>query len=486
MKKLPVGVVTYLLLFSIFSSFSGFFVQTANASALTPASDTITTSRPSAASPIQDTGNGTTAGSTVATIANNGSRFVASDSAKLELETTSTPTANADYYKYSGMNVSSQSADLTQVFFTSGVPGVLQKGDGILTMPITASHSVTFTTQNTIPSGGYVEIDFPSTSGLDINNQASPSATTFQFNGLTAPQINITDSTGNWTPAAGCTVAEPVIRCKTNSSIPAGAVLSFGIPNLINPVKSAVAGTGDQYKVKITTEKSDFSPVDGPTNVVVNTIEAVTVSATIDSTFSMTIAANNSGSACGDSPPSNVANAFSVNLGYVTSTASNSASQLITVSTNAANGYAITATSSGHLANPTNGNYFPDANTGNNGNGLSSNTGPAPQPIVPGVASFGIHPCQFANGAGAPTIPSMWGNNGGWGTNGGYTGGTNNLFANPWNSGTNTYAMTLSTYPSQPTGNATKTYVEYAVTAGSNTPAGSYNTQYTYVGTPVF
>ena len=483
MKRLPISVVVYFLLFSLLYSFSGFLIPQARAiTALQSARDTVTSSRPSAAAPIVDSLPGTALNSTVATVGvvsttgGNQSRFLASDSAKLDIATPAGP----DSFKNSSLIISSQSADLTSIYFSAGVPNILNNGVGILEVPITASHSVTFTTVTQIPANGKVVITFPNTSGYDTHNYASPSASTFQFNNLKAPQINITSSSGQWNPSGGCTIAEPTITCVTSALVSGGTTLSFGIPNLINPTKSNIsAGTADQWKVSLSTQDNSSNTLDGPTNVIVNTIEAVTVNASIDSTFTMTIAAA-SGSLCGDTVPAGRATATNINLGIISSSSSNSAAQLITVSTNAGSGYAITATSSGHLLDVANGAFFLDANSGNysNNNALASNYSPAPQPIVPGTSAFGIHPCTAA--AGGATVPGMWG------TSNGTTGGTGNLFANPWNYNGTTYAMTLSSYPTQPPAAATTTYVEYAVTASTNTPAGSFNTQYTYVGTPTF
>jgi len=72
-------------------------------------SATLTTSRPSAASPFTSLGS---VNDSVLNIFNNGSRFLASDSAKV---VRTAGTSNT------GLNVASQSADLLKVFLTNGL-----------------------------------------------------------------------------------------------------------------------------------------------------------------------------------------------------------------------------------------------------------------------------------------------------------------------------------------------------------------------------
>jgi len=496
MKKLPLGVIIYFLLFLVFSSISSFTVQQAHAAinAVTNASDVITTSRPSAAAPIDHATGDITSGSIVtlgegSLASGNQSRFLASDSAKLDLESLNGP----DGIKSGAGNmiVASQSADLKSVYLTSSVPTTLNKDIGVFEVPITASHSVTFTTVSQIPANGFVRLTFPAPSGLDSHNYASPSSSTFQFNNLAVSQINVTSTPANWnTSISGSSITNStaVILLKTTAVVPGGSVISIGLPNLINPTTAqAVSGgvlNSDQWKVKIQTEDASNNILDGPTNVVVNTLAAITVTATVDSTFTMTIQGQ-TGTICGDSSVGTTGgmaapSATAVDLGFITSSAINITSQLITITTNAGNGYSITATSSGHLIDGANGAFFPDANTGNSGLGLNGNNSPAPAAITAGTAAFGIHPCTAASGG--ANVAAIWG------ASNGTAGGSGNKYANPWNAynSGNIYTYTLSSYPSNPPAAATTTYVEYAATASSTTPSGTYSTAYTFVGTPTF
>ncbi len=457
----------------------------ATTNALSQASDTLSTSRPSASSPINDVGNGTLSSATSTVIYNNGSRFLASDSAKLVVN--KSPWG----FSQTGLSIASQSADLKTVYFSGQAGSLLPNGYGTLINAVTASHVISFKTVSTIPLQGKVVITFPSLSANDTQNAASPSATTFQFNGLASSGVTINSGSGMiW---GLCTIAAPVITCPlvNGSTVPGNSTITVTIgtasATLINPTKSAVAGTADKWKIALQTQDSSNNTLDGPTNVVVGTVEAVTVDASIDSTMTFTISSATS-SACGDPLTAGLTTPSSTNvdLGIITSSITNQA-QLLTVTTNAANGYAITATSSGHLINAANGSYFPDANQGNsaNGNSLSSNTAPAPQPIYAGQSAFGIHPCTaFPVGSGNASVNTIFSDSS---TNQGQGGGLHNYYANPWNNNGNGFAMLLSSFSTQPTGiGAQQTWVEYGATAASSLPAGIYSTYYTYVATPTF
>ncbi len=336
-------------------------------------------------------------------------------------------------------------------------------------------------------------IDFPGQSANDTQNAASPSASTFQFNGLASSGVTINSGNGMIWGKCNVNAGATLISCPlvNGTTVPGGTTIivtiGTGSATLINPTKSAAAGTADRWKINLQTQDNNNNTLDGPTNVVVGTVEAINVSASIDSTMTFTISSATS-SACGDPITAGLVtpSSTSVDLGIITSSVSNQA-QLLTVTTNASNGYTITATSSGHLVNPASGSYFPDANQGNsaNGNSLSSNTAPAPLPIYAGLSAFGIHPCTaFPVGSGNASVNTIFSSSS---TNQGQGGGLNNYYANPWNNNGNSFAMQLSSYGSQPTGTgAQQTWVEYGATAAPSLPAGAYVNYFTYVATPNF
>lgn len=451
-----------ILLLGLFSATS------VNAASLANISDTITTSRPSASAPL--VGNQVASAGQV-TINDNGSMFLASDSAVLWPDTGET---------LNTVNIASMSAANTPsanqriLYFTNTAANTHHAGDPITTS-ITAKHTIVFTTISTIPSGGKIVITFPG-SGV---NTASPSATTFSFNNLQTG--NVTFSTGTCTIA----VSAPSVTCTTGAQVtPTTITVTIGstTPALINPTKTAAAGTADTWKISIKTQDASATPVDLDTgSAKIGTIDAVQVQGTVEPTLTFTIAGiangttiNTNNSACtGNTDVTNSGLATSatfVNLGVLANGVINIAAQDLTVSTNGSSGYSITATSSGRFINPASGFWIADANTGN---GLTANDTPAPA-VFPasGNPAFGIHPCgtRVSTGTWAASTTSF---------------SAGNKYSNPWNTGTNAFYATITSYTGGPVSNE-KTTVEYASTVSGTTPAGIYSNYYTYVATATF
>jgi hypothetical protein len=450
----------------------------AYAGTITNLSDTITTSRPSAASPLSANA---ASGVTQVSIANNGSRYLASDSAKIMRTSTSADVTT-------GITIASQSSALTTVYFTAGTGAAAQGGTDVLITNITAMHKVSFSVPNPVPASGKIIITFPGSA----NTSASPSASTFAFNGLTTGNAasNISyklDGTRTCTFA----ISAPSITCTVDSggSIAAGTVITFLIgcgdsssnettcttqsPRLINPTKTATAGSADVWSVNLRTQDASSVDIDSG-KTAVGTVESVQVRATVDSSFTFTISginnatAANAGNTTGCTNSESTSSGFDstatlINLGSLpisSSVAPNISAQLITITTNANNGYTLTATSSGHLQ---------DASTGF---ALADSTTPAAFPAA--TPWFGIHAC------GADVNTSTWG-----AANTTTTRGGTAKYGWP----TQTSAVTLATDNTGPiigTGGNGLTTVEYAAAADASVPSGNFTTVITYVATPVF
>ena len=462
------GIVRKLIFIFVFFLFTGsFFVHKANAASLTTVSDTITTSRPSAASPLTVD---QAANATQATVVDNGSIYLASDSATFLPSTGETINA--------GVNVASMSAQISGppntriVYFTGVVSNAHHNGDVVL-VPITAVHTVRFTTISSIPSGGKIIITFP---GAGVNT-ASPSASTFSFNNLAAAGVTFSGTAA--CPTGQITVTAPTITCVTNAGISGSTAITVAIgsvPTLINPTKTASTGVGtaDLWKIAVTTQDASSITLDSA-KATIGTIESVQVQATVDPTLTFTIApvsgAINSGNTTGctntESVSSGIAStATTVNLGILNTSTINISAQLITISTNASAGYSLTATSSGHLINPASGVWIPDSTT--------------PTAMTINTPWFGIHPCGL-------NVTSIW-----------YTttrndatgGGTGAKYGWP----TQTTSVTLASTSTGPIGNtattggvgAGLTSVEYAGAVDVSIPAGTYYSDVTYVATATF
>lgn len=459
---------------------------------LSNASATLSTSRPSPSSPLSS--NASSSDSTIDIFAN-GSRFLASDSAKIIRTAANTIISN-------GISVASQSAALTAVYLNNTVGSNAVAGTDVFFSPITAMHTITFAPATNIPVGGTIVISYPGAA----DNSASPSATTFAFNDLSSSNIQANFSTGSSvctfgvsSPNISCTVSGADINPGTIVTILIGcSAQSSGtcttqVPTLINPTKSnQTAGNADIWKVRIRTTDG-VSDLDLST-LSLATIESVVVRADIDPSLSFTISGISTGTAvntgnavgCLQSETTNSglnSTATEVNLGTLTNSPSgnnskvgNISAQLLSVSTNSGNGYVITATSSGHLRNSSTGYFLNDLLT------------PTEFPSN-GSHYYGFHAC------GLDTYNSDIGTTF-WNTTASDTncnsynqGSTGNICKYGWPTATS--SITIASDDTGPIGNAIVagsglTSMSYAAGADPSLPPGSYSTIVTYVATPSF
>ncbi len=473
-----------------------FSVSKVHAATLIGAKDTVTTSRPSPSTPLSANA---ASGAYQVSVYDNGSRFLASDSAKLIRSTTLIDSA---------ITIASQSAALTTVYFSDSLGAAGQNGTDVLFFPVTAMHTIQFTVPNTIPTNGDIVITFPTLASNDADNDASPSATTFQFNNLvsgTGGRDNIdvyddsTDISANVTitetePSpgnpgiisinldSGTIAANSVVKIYLGCTASTSASCTTQAPRIINPTKSAATGTADIWKISIVTKDSSGIELDSAT-VAIGTVETVEVRATVDSTLTFSISGVSNGSAvnsgnttgCTATETTNAGitpTATLVNLGVLANTPTttntkigNIAAQLISISTNAANGYTLTATSSGKLQN-----Y-------QSGFAIASNT--TPQEFPSGSHFFGINAC------GLDVSTSTWGS----ASCNSYITGSTSPCKYGWP--TPTTAVTLASDSTGPVGNTITSgnglvTVRYAAGIDASVPAGEYQTAITYVATPTF
>lgn len=483
--------------------------------AITGAKDTITTSRPSPSTPLSSA---LASIDTQASVFNNGSRFLASDSAKL-IRTNSTLIIDA------ATVIASQSAALTTVFYGEQAGTAGQAAIDVLYVPITAMHTVEFAVGTQIPVSGIFRLTFPTLASGDADNDASPSATTFQFNNVVSGASG-TDYIKVWNVTDNAQITANVTVTESEPSAGSGGTITFTLdgstdvdlgdtvrifigcssaavatscateqPRLINPTKTATLGTGDSWKIKINTFNAASTPLEN-TTIGIATIESVTVRATVDPTLSFTITGIDSGQ------PVNTGNttgclqvettnsginstANEVNLGTLGSSpaidvkVSNIAAQRIDISTNGGTGYALTATSSSSLLNPETG-FF-----------LNTSTTPSSWPVQDHF--FGLHAC-------GQDVPTTYTESG--------AGGSINCETKPTGSGGTTecrYAWPtntqfISTTPlsiasdaSGPIGagsvDATgdgSVSISYAAGIDVSVPPGEYRSVVTYIATPSF
>lgn len=468
-----------------------FFTQQTHAATLASASATLSTSRPSASSPLSANA---ALGSGQLAIFSNGSRYLASDSAKIIHDTTTHTGTNIIN---NNLLIASQSAGFTSVFLSNTTGTAAGAGADVLFVPITAMHVIRFTTSASIPSGGKIVLNYP---GITANNDASPSASTFAFNNLQSANV-VSNPAGAC--SGGVSVSSPTITCTTSGgtiagnttitilvgcSAQSGGSCTAQVPTLINPTKSATAGTADIWKVGIQTQDVSSVVIDSAT-IALGTIESVTVRATIDPSLTFTIAGVNSGTAlsgviagCSQADTTNSginSTESEVGLGTlsVVPTANNLrinniAAQTLSVATNGANGYSITATSSGRLINPATG-FF-----------LNSSLTPLAFPTTGHF--FGAHAC------GLDTDLTKWETTTSTACNTYRTGSVDPVCKYAWP--TQTTPILIAQNNVGPIGNGASCFasgcglnlVSYAATQDVTLPPGSYQSVITYVATPSF
>jgi hypothetical protein len=427
--------------------------------AFSSASDTITTSRPSAYTPLTANVNAGDAVLEVTAGASNFSTFLASDLVKLWGGTIET------------LSVASASADRTKIY-TTGTAGYAHSSGTLATHAVTARHTISFMFSTPAVSGDQLVITFPGAG----DNSDTPSATTFAFNGLNGSSG--TNLTISGTTCSAWSVVAPSIICTLGGDVDTSTTVTVTIgsstPQLINPTKINAIGTSDLWKLTLSHLDSVGATKESDGRFAIATIEGIQVTGVVDASITMTITPVNNGTniytdnnSCNNAAFSPITTnsgadptATSVNLGTI-GTGVNYVAQKITISTNGSGGYALTATASGRLMNNTSGYAFNNAQGGN----LTADNTPSPAIISGGTEAYGISAC----GTHANSI--FWS-------------GANALFGNPSNSSTNSYVYRLASYTDPVTSAITS--VVYGVTASGITPAGVYETAINYVATPTF
>lgn len=227
--------------------------------------------------------------------------------------------------------------------------------------------TIAFTLASQIPTNGYIRITIPdpASGGNDgaPDTGASIAVSGWDLNGIAAADITVSGGTGcTWNATEVITAgsgSSHFIDATTTTTCTGGTVTVAidSSPGLVNPAAISsghTAGTADVYQWTIGTYDGDPAGAGillDTVDVTVAPIEGVLVSATIDETLSFSVAGVTADSGttgtCGitrtaSSPDST---AYSVPWGTISPTylaATHNTSQLLTVSTNADNGYAVT------------------------------------------------------------------------------------------------------------------------------------------------
>jgi hypothetical protein len=334
------------------------------------------------------------------------------------------------------------------------------------------SHTVTFTTASAI-AGGSFRIMLPA--DTTTPSDGIPDDGGFDF--TASPTVTGTDTTGYTFSAGTGTVAGGVgctspanYHCYDVAYTGAGAIgasITIVISGANAPIAPSPAdtteSTAETYAYLVQNKNSGGTVVDS-TKGKIALIEPVRVTATVDPTISMVICG---ASTCTDVEPTDTIDSevlsnntgatstgTSVALGTLDLLAARLQAQKITIATNGAGGYALTAVDDGNLRRST------DTIDDN----VTPPTGPAVLNTV-GTEAYGIHP------SGTHVNTTTW--------------GTGGAAANKYSGTDATNILTLVTYATGPTVGV-DTYVTYKANISPITPQGDYAHTITYIGTATF
>jgi len=273
---------------------------------------------------------------------------------------------------------------ITDVVSTStlNITPVLATGDAdeddVVISTQSATQTVRFTTANAI-ANGRIRILVPALASDTMSADGIPDAGEFDF-GSTAPTVTCPSDISNYNFVGGTATASAVTigsqeyhsyECAYSGSGAIGTAFdgstndAITINSIINPAPKTAHATGlaDTYKVIVQHLDSNFSVADSTTTSI-GVIEAVKITASVAPQITFQISGIASGTtACGLSTDVTTT-PTSVPFGELSISAFTNAAQALSVSTNAANGYSVTALANDQLGK--NGDTCTGDNTGSN------------------------------------------------------------------------------------------------------------------------
>lgn len=317
---------------------------------LTSASDTLETSRLSFYSALQGAH---TTGSTIITI--NNTDYASKSTANLFPGDTIIFTGSSNTYTVD------QIISSTEFSITSGLAAADTDNGDQFYVKREATHTVAFTTASAIPNGAIRVRIKADTSNF---NDGKPDQGGWDFNSISNTDVTCPDDVASYydfvsgtatvSGGTGCPSGYHCFECRYSGPGNPGQSLSMTIGNvtkLINPSPASdhSEGSADTYSVIIENLDADDDVIDS-TTVKVAVIESVRVTATVDPTISFIIQGVTAGtSVCGNTTDVTTT-ATSVPFGSLSISSFTDLAQNLTVSTNADNGYVVTAVENDQLS----------------------------------------------------------------------------------------------------------------------------------------
>ncbi len=364
-----------------------------------------------------------------------------------------------------------------------------------------ATHTITFVTTSAVVDGSIV-LRIPASAASAASNDGFPDQGTdssgtqgFDLNGLAASDVTCSGGSPTWTSetitnSASSGSGEHEIICPFTGTLASGVTVTatLGGAKLINPAPATdhTQGTANDLQISVL-EYNHNTPGSGSlidsADTAVAPIEAVFVSATVDESLSFIISGvNSSTTACGAS--TDVTSTFSsVPFGNIGLNTFYDIAQGLEVSTNASNGYAVTAAASDQL--------------GLNGGTCTGDAGIA-NDCIPDTTCDGASCTHLAaavddwetasnNGFGY-SLDSTDGSDAAWewdGTSGTCDGSGTDFCASQF-ADTEDSQSPVTVMSNSGAVNSKNIYVCYRLSVGALQPAGLYYNKVKYTATPTF
>lgn len=226
-----------------------------------------------------------------------------------------------------------------------------------------ATHTVVFTTANTV-NNPIFEVRIPAKTQTSASNDGFPDfgasavagTSGFDLAGVVAGDVTCSTGTASVTSSASSGGNYHSIKCTVTGTVNSSTVETITIGSthkIVNPAPVTSGhsrGAADVYNVTINEYDSGGTNVVDDAIISIAPVEGVLVSATVQNTLTFSIAADSSGnSRCGKTNSVSTT-ATTVPFGTITSGSFYNAAHLLSVSTNAANGYVVTVQENGALS----------------------------------------------------------------------------------------------------------------------------------------
>jgi len=249
----------------------------------------------------------------------------------------------------------------TQFTVTAGLASADADSGDEFVVRRTATHTVSFTTASAIPDGA---IKVRIKAGASTNNDGNPDQDGWDFHSISDTDVtcpsdvagyyDFVSGTATVSGGTGCAAGYHCFECRYSGPGKVGQALSMtigGTTKLVNPAPASAhsEGTADTYSVIIDNLDSSDTAIDS-TTVKVAVIESVRVTATVDPTINFSISGLGVGTtACGVATDVTTT-ASTVPFGSLSINSFTNAAQQLEVSTNADNGYVVTALENDQLS----------------------------------------------------------------------------------------------------------------------------------------